>query len=140
MNRRAFWRIKRQWDRKREVKNPCVLTVYQLFPLRTNRIDGITYWVKNVLINWHILNNLENHHNRTMNSRETNQTKNYKQYLKKIKITSTLITITEKRTTSYNIVKLLKYELFILCTYLKNNNKSIGFITSFNDKLSLHWC
>jgi len=73
-----------------------------------------------------------------MNSRETNQTKNYKQYLKKIKITSTLITITEKRTTSYNIVKLLKYELFILCTYLKNNNKSIGFITSFNDKLSLH--
>ena len=27
--------------------------------------------------------------------------------------------ISEKRTTPYNIVKLLKYELFILCTYLK---------------------
>ena len=29
--------------------------------------------------------------------------------------------ISEKRTTPYNIVKLLKYELFILCTYLKKN-------------------
>ena len=46
--------------------------------------------------------------------------------------------ISKKRTTPYNIVKLLKYELFILCTYPNNNNKSIGFITSFNDKLSLH--
>ena len=27
--------------------------------------------------------------------------------------------ISEKRTTPYNIVKLLKYELFILCTYFK---------------------
>ena len=27
--------------------------------------------------------------------------------------------IIEKRTTPYNIVKLFKYELFILCTYLK---------------------
>jgi len=46
--------------------------------------------------------------------------------------------ISEKKNNTYNIVKLLKYELFILCTYLKNNNKYIGFITSFNDKLSLH--
>ena len=46
--------------------------------------------------------------------------------------------ISEKRTTPYNIVKLLKYELFILCTYLKKKNIYIGFITSFNDKLSLH--
>ena len=29
--------------------------------------------------------------------------------------------ISEKRTTPYKIVKLLKYELFILCTYFKKN-------------------
>jgi len=48
--------------------------------------------------------------------------------------------ISENRTTPYNIVKFLKYELFILCIYLKNNNTPIGFITSFDDKLSLHLC
>ena len=49
-----------------------------------------------------------------------------------------LYVISEKRTTPYNIVKLLKYELFILCTYLKKIKNSIGFITPFNDKLSLY--
>ena len=29
--------------------------------------------------------------------------------------------ISEKKNNTYNIVKLLKYELFILCTYLKQN-------------------
>ena len=48
--------------------------------------------------------------------------------------------ISENRTTPYNIVKFLKYELFILCIYLKNNNTPIGFITSFDDKLSTTLC
>ena len=30
--------------------------------------------------------------------------------------------ISEKKNNTYNIVKFLKYELFILCSYLKNNN------------------
>ena len=42
--------------------------------------------------------------------------------------------IGEKRTTPYNIVKQLKYELFILCKYFFE--MSIDFITSFNDKLA----
>ena len=35
--------------------------------------------------------------------------------------------ISEKRTTPYNIVKLFKYELFILCTYFKKQQQIYWF-------------
>jgi len=43
--------------------------------------------------------------------------------------------ISEKRTTPYNIVKLLKYELFILCTYLKKIKKFYWFYYTIQEKI-----